>query len=191
MIERHRLFFALWPPAPVREHLARLARHLARRCGGRPTPEENLHLTLAFLGDLEASHLSALYDIGASVRAPSFVLTIDQLAFWPRQRLAWAGCSSLPAEAKALVGDLQTRLAEHAFPCEGRPFLAHVTLVRRCHDVEAKRLQPLAWPVASFALVESKLAAGGSRYVRLAEWPLLPPAAEQRCQLPVEEDYLK
>ena len=50
-----RLFFALWPPEDLSRALADGAEALARRFGGKPARRETIHLTLAFLGEVDAA----------------------------------------------------------------------------------------------------------------------------------------
>jgi 2'-5' RNA ligase len=45
--ESQRVFFALWPDAPLQALLGELAREVAREGGGRPTAPHRIHLTLA------------------------------------------------------------------------------------------------------------------------------------------------
>ena len=63
-----RLFAALWPDAKVRHELTMLqARPEIRAAGGRTVPAKNIHMTLRFLGDVDASQQGALE---ASERLP-------------------------------------------------------------------------------------------------------------------------
>ncbi len=55
-----RLFFAVWPPLAVAEALAAWARRLQRETGGRAVAAKNIHLTLAFLGEVSEERLPAL-----------------------------------------------------------------------------------------------------------------------------------
>ena len=48
--QSHRVFFALWPDDDTRKRLVRATRDAVRRSGGRATPKERLHATVAFLG---------------------------------------------------------------------------------------------------------------------------------------------
>ena len=68
----NRLFLAAHPPAPMRGRLAELARDAAARWGGRAVPDENLHLTLSFLGRVDPaagrSLAAAVHELGASAR---------------------------------------------------------------------------------------------------------------------------
>jgi 2'-5' RNA ligase len=61
-----RLFFALRPASGPGDALAALARRIAPVTGGRPVARANLHLTLLFLGELDAGSASAAIDAGAA-----------------------------------------------------------------------------------------------------------------------------
>ena len=50
-----RLFFALWPSPPLAASLAGWAQQARLTCGGRAMRTETLHLTLAFLGPVDAA----------------------------------------------------------------------------------------------------------------------------------------
>jgi len=55
VVDKVRVFFALWPAATARDALAGLAHDVAARVQGRAPPDENLHMTLAFVGDISAT----------------------------------------------------------------------------------------------------------------------------------------
>ena len=85
-----RLFLALWPDPEARCMLAELqAQAEIRAAGGRVVPNENLHITLQFRGEVEPSRRAA-----TMAWLPKFVfapvtLTLDKLGYWsrvPRQR---------------------------------------------------------------------------------------------------------
>ena len=82
-----RLFFALWPPAPVARSLANQADALAERSGGRATRRETIHLTLAFLGDVGEAQLPEVLETARAVAAAPFELKLDRLGFWRHNRL--------------------------------------------------------------------------------------------------------
>ena len=70
-----RLFFALWPDAAARAAIAAFAHEVAQRAGGRDPREENLHVTLAFVGDVSPDRIAALAAIGTdgALAAPPFM----------------------------------------------------------------------------------------------------------------------
>jgi 2'-5' RNA ligase len=83
-----RVFFALWPDADARDRLAGAARDVAARTKGRAPPAANLHVTLAFIGDVAPERIGPLCAIGASVAASTapFVLTLDSTGTFSRNR---------------------------------------------------------------------------------------------------------
>jgi 2'-5' RNA ligase len=175
-----RVFFALWPAEAARRAVAARARDVAASGRGRAPPMENVHLTLAFVGEVAAERLPALQAIGAqaATAVPPFTLRFDRVGAFRDSGIAWLGTGTAEPALQALVDALAAGLAASGFPVERRPFRAHVTLARRCARPPAAASVPaLAWPVAGFTLTASELAPGGSRYRTLAAWPLggIPP----------------
>lgn len=170
-----RLFFALRPDAPARHSLATLAREAARATGGRAPREENLHLTLAFLGPLPLARQGDLEAIGtqaAAVAAP-FLLTLDALGVFREAGVAWAGTHAVPDDLQRLFERLRALLRAAALPTERRAFHPHVTLARRCvRGLPDSAMAPVAWRVESIALMASETLPEGPRYRELASWPL-------------------
>jgi len=168
-----RLFFALWPAPELAEALHRQAVALARACGGRAPTRDNLHLTLAFLGDQPDSALEALAGCGVAAAAPGapFSFTLDTLGYWKRNQLLWAGCSAVPEALTTLAATLQAGLVVAGFPLERRAFAPHVTLVR--HAVGAPEGTLAAeWKVSALCLVASVRSHHGADYQVLREFPL-------------------
>lgn len=169
----HRVFFALWPGGEALEALEAAARRAAACCGGRRMRGDSLHLTLEFVGRVDATRLQQLYALAGAIEAADFDLEFDRGGYWRHNRIYWAGCSVVPTGLRALSGALRLALAGAGFSVEGRAFVPHVTLLRdaRCADVPGLP-QPIRWPAREFALVESLLQADGARYQMLARWPL-------------------
>jgi 2'-5' RNA ligase len=169
-----RLFFALWPDAAVQWALAQLAETCVEHSGGRPVPAEKVHLTLVFLGELDARQAGAAASVGAGSAGGTFTLVVDRLGYWPRNRVLWAGCQSMPPALGRLVGTLRLGLREAGFAVESRPFQAHLTLARKARRVPRQVMQPVRWTVNDFCLVRSRLGPRGSEYEVLQRWPLVP-----------------
>lgn len=164
---RLRLFFALWPDAAVRERLAAYARGAHARCGGRATRPQNLHLTLAFLGDTEAARLGALMAVAATVAPRRFELDVDHVEYWRRNRIVWAGAAAVPDELTSLTGELRAALDAAGFRYDRKPFVPHVTLLRDAHPAALPPFEPLRWPAEGFVLVRSE---AGRDYAVDREW---------------------
>jgi len=170
-----RVFFALWPDAGARVALAALARDTAVQARGRAPPVGNLHLTLAFLGDVAAARIAALDAIGLAVAAaaPLFTLTLDRVGAFGDGRIAWAGTSAPPRDLERLVQSLTGALAKDGFPTERRAFHPHVTLARHCRrPAGSAAIAPIAWRIEQITLNASELSPRGPRYRELGAWPL-------------------
>lgn len=175
--DRHRVFFALWPEPAVAGALHRLATDCARRFSGRAMRRDTLHLTLAFIGEVETARLGALRAAAERVRGEAFGLCLDRLGFWSHNRILWAG-STAPAPALArLAADLARELAGEGFAIDGgagRPFSPHVTLLRNVAEgrPDLPAMASLRWSAGEFVLVRSRLSSGGSSYETIGRWPL-------------------
>jgi 2'-5' RNA ligase len=168
-----RLFFALWPGEEVRARLAAWSKRLRAACGGRPTRVENLHMTLAFLGSVEAERVSLVASAADGVAARCCTLVLDRPGVW--RDIVWAGASAAPAELDALVLELREALARSRVDFDSKEFASHVTLLRDARKPGAMpELEPIRWELDGFALVSSRLQAGGSRYEILRSWAAQP-----------------
>ena len=175
----HRLFVALRPPRPVRDIL-RAAMHGIS--GARWQSDEQLHLTLRFIGEVDhhkaediAAALGALY-------APSVVARIAGVGLFERQgraHMVWAGVEPHEPLA-ALHRKVEQLLARVGVVPETRAFMPHITLARlnRGSGPVAPFLalnSDLASPPFEFShvtLYESEMGHGGSRYHPVARYSL-------------------
>jgi 2'-5' RNA ligase len=164
------LFLALWPAEAERRQLAELAASVA---GQRRVRDDNLHLTLVFLGATEAARLAAYEAALADLSVPELVLVLDRYGYWPQPRILWLGSSRTPPELYELVAELNRRLRGCGFTPERRAFQAHITLARKFSGPAPVQppAAPIRWRIGDVALVESLRGQTGSRYHILRRWP--------------------
>jgi len=166
-----RLFFALWPDAATRAALAEWGRRMHRVTGGRPTRPEAIHQTLAFLGDCTPARLAEIAAAAGRVRPRRFELVLDRAGVWQHNRVAWAGAAAVPPELDALVAELRAGLVAARLAFDPKPFVPHVTLVRKARPGAAlPALEPIRWSIAEFVLVRSVLRPDGSDYAIQGRW---------------------
>jgi 2'-5' RNA ligase len=170
-----RLFFALWPDAPVRHALLHLIAS-AVPAEARATRPENLHLTLAFLGTVAAERLHEVQETASSLRAAACPLTLDRLEHWAAPGILCLTPAVAPQSLQDLVAGLRMALRARNLPVDERPYRPHVTL---CRKLRSPAGQPLSAPVTGidwraqeFVLAESADDSGGSTYRIIARWPL-------------------
>lgn len=176
--QARRLFFALWPEPEVGRQLYEFTGKILREGDGRRVVPENIHLTLAFLGSVDAAFRECAEQAAAMVHATAFALPLEQVGCWPRSGILWTGPVRTPESLLQLVQTLNAALTPCGYEPETRPYAAHLTLarkVRRCHHRHP--IEPLAWEVRQFCLVESHTHSDGARYEILRSWPLNSPAA--------------
>jgi RNA 2',3'-cyclic 3'-phosphodiesterase len=170
---RMRLFFALVPPRDIRERIAQLALDVARAARGRPVPEDNVHATVAFLGQVEPDRVDALCALAERIDSRPFDIVLARIGSFRKAKVAWIGPHATPAQLAALHACLTALLAEAGFPVEERPYHPHLTLARHCaHMVPGNDVDPVEWTVDAFALMQSLSVEGGVRYVPLHTWDL-------------------
>lgn len=180
-----RVFFGVKPPAELRRTLGAMARIAAHEARGRAVPDDNLHLTLVFVGDVSASMLPELSRIGASVAKRSgddagddrTRLVLDRLDAFARARVAWLGPSCVPEWLVTLAHALELALDAAGIEYDRRPFRAHLTLARSCRGpLVARAIDPLAWRIDSLVLLRSPRGVAGGRYETIGSWALVAPA---------------
>lgn len=177
-----RVFFALWPEPQLAQTIHRRAHALQALIGGRLMREDTLHLTLAFLGEVDSAALPALHTVGAAISAPAFGLPLDRLGCWRHNRIAWLAPAAPPDTLLQLVDTLVCGLRKAGFGGEDRRFSPHMTLLRKTDpaacDQVGTQLAALAepplppWRVRDFVLVESRRDQHGARYAVLGRWRL-------------------
>jgi 2'-5' RNA ligase len=165
-----RLFFALWPSSELQARMAGWASQAAGR--GRAMRRENLHLTLAFLGNTDAALVPGLIALAAGLRFDAIRLALDRVGYWKHNRIIWCGAGEEPQALIELVADLRGRLDAAGVRYDPKPFVSHVTLVRNASGVPAAQpWAPLVWEAADFALVRSARDDGRVAYRVLRRFP--------------------
>ncbi len=134
---RIRTFIAIDLGKTIRDRCLALQDTLAR--GGvelKWVEEENLHLTLLFLGEVEDRTLPALCQAVADCCAEHnpFPLSVESVGCFPnprRPRVVWVGVGTGAAEVAALHDALEPPLLElGCYRREDRAYTPHITLGR-------------------------------------------------------------
>ncbi len=173
-----RLFVAICLTEACKDALcaasAQLRQHALR---GNFSRRENLHLTLAFLG--ETARLDAAKRALGAVQAEPFSLRLAGLGRFRRGSgdLWWMGVSESGA-LTALQRQVYEALAAEGFSLEKRAFHPHLTLGREIilengfDPTRAIRIPPMGMQVAQISLMESRRISGVLQYIPRAAQPL-------------------
>lgn len=169
-----RLFFALWPTSQTQRVWHAALAPSVMPLGGRRIPADNLHLTLAFLGELPGSRINALLSLAEDLPREPITLRFDRIESWKKPGLACLRPTETPAALTRLVGYLTTGLQLAGFAAETRAFKPHVTLARDIAvPAESLPVWPvMEWQVPMLALVRSETMPEGPVYRVVGEWPL-------------------
>jgi len=164
------LFFALWPDTAVRQAIETVRTGL--NAEARIVPTRNLHMTIAFLGEVTLARLSDLEPIAAQFCLPGEPLFLDQLGWFKRSRVGWLGSDSVPGTWAKQVAALAGRLRKSGFRAERRPWKPHVTLYRDLRTSPEKiPFKAIKWAPDSLCLVQSETGEKGPNYRITRHWP--------------------
>ncbi len=169
---RRRVFFALWPDDAMRARLSRATRRAVRLSGGRPIAKERLHMTVAFLGEIDAAAFERARAV-PPIAVGEFDLTLDAVGVWPESRVLWLAARTVPPALQQLEHELWIALeACGGFRRDERIYRPHVTLARRARPAAFEDVDPVEWRVVDLVLVESLPAGDKVHYEVLERWPL-------------------
>lgn len=161
-----RLFLAIWPPDDVLDRLADMER--PKDQGVKWVPQENLHITLRFLGDADEAEVAdrldeVLLPAATAVVGPAFDLLGERSLITPV-----TGVDELASVVQQAVRGLGTEP-------ERRRFQGHITVARLARNARPRRSAgrrfDATFDVNEIALVESTLRDTGAVYDTVATWP--------------------
>jgi RNA 2',3'-cyclic 3'-phosphodiesterase len=164
-----RCFIAAWPTDETRLALDRLIAGLKGRVPeGRAMQARNLHLTLAFIGDLAPDRARDLANNCNDLPSDPCDWTIDTLGSFARARVAWAG-GAVNDQLAACAARARARLDELGIPFDRKAFVPHVTLFRdvRRFDCAGPLAEPIQWHSDHVALYAADRDARGPIYRRV------------------------
>ena len=173
-----RLFTGLEIPSALARELAMMRGGLS---GARWIDVENYHLTLRFIGDVDAATADSLDELLAQVRRKPFTVTLEGLDVFGGDKPRAIVAKAQPSPALVDLQAEQERLVRRiGIPPEPRRFTPHVTL--------ARLRQASPWSVADYlgtrgfltrkfeadrvVLFSSRDSVGGGPYVIEAAYPL-------------------
>jgi 2'-5' RNA ligase len=171
-----RLFVAVDLPPGATDRLAAI--QPSALPGVRVVDRDQMHLTLHFLGEVDAARAAAVAEALSSVRGDPFTITLRGVGQFPPQgepEFLWVGvCNSPPLyDLRHAVG---MSLAAVGIVLEDRPYSPHVTLAKVTTPSPAEVLDQYleahrdvsvgSFPVRQFNLYSSVLTEGVPTYRR-------------------------
>ena len=181
-----RCFIAIEIPETIKKSVADIIDNLKKSDSDvKWVPEENIHITLQFLGETEESLIPDIKGALYKILAPysSFYIKIADVGCFPsgkRPRVIWVGMEG-PQALIDLYKDISSEMVKFGYQKEERGFTPHVTIGRvksnRNMGELLRRLEEFKvtdfpdFEVQNIKLVKSELKPSGAKYYSLAEIP--------------------
>jgi 2'-5' RNA ligase len=176
----HRLFVAIRPPEAIRDLLIDAMEDSPEL---RWVQDEQLHLTLRFIGEVEGPLGDDIALALSRLRSEPFELSVTGVGIFEQRSggALWAGVQPKGPVA-ALAAKVERACVGAGLEPERRAFHPHITLARfNRHSAKAaqaflERNRALASPpfaVENFSLYESRLSRHGPHYEAVADYPLV------------------
>ena len=174
----HRLFIAIRPPREIRE---RLLGTMGGVQNARWQSDDQLHLTLRFVGEVDRHQAEDVAATLGSIRHGPFPICLSGVGSFGRhgKGALWAGVAP-HQELKALHKKLDQSLVRVGFSPENRAYHPHITTARLGRGAGPAEPYIERWAgltsepfaVDRICLYESSLGSEGARYRIVERYPL-------------------
>lgn len=180
MSEKQRCFIALDLPKEMISELKKVQSELMKQnlFIGKFTEEDNMHLTLKFLGSIPNDNITKIKDRLKGIKLNSFEADIDELGIFSEEfiRIIWVKLNG--NEVFELQKQIDDKLVDF-FPKEER-FMSHITIARvksikdkqPLFDALKKIKIDIKGKINSFSLIRSVLMPAGPIYETIEKYEL-------------------
>ncbi|HEV2866057.1 MAG TPA: RNA 2',3'-cyclic phosphodiesterase [Allosphingosinicella sp.] len=175
----HRLFVAIRPPRLVRDLLLDTMGGIS---GARWQTDDQLHLTLRFIGEVDRHQAVDIHAALGAIHHPRFEIALNGVGTFDRRGqpdTVWAGVSP-QGPLKALHKKVDQSIGRVGIAPEQRAYLPHITLARLKRSSgrvgglleQSGGLASAPFAVEHFDLFESRLTPDGAVYSVVERYPL-------------------
>jgi 2'-5' RNA ligase len=191
--ETHRLFIALTVPEAVKDEIEKAQAEMRRALPQdhvRWTKREQFHLTLRFLGKVQAQRVGQLTQAvrEACHNFSSLQLRAERIGFFPNPRsprVIWAGIHDVQERLPRLQQAIEASVRDFTSEKAEERFTGHITLGRAkdFRQPQAEILAMLAssmadrffgeWTADKVEIIRSEVSPHGARHTTLAICPLM------------------
>lgn len=163
-----RLFFALWPDQATHQHCQQITQAL--RDHGKPVAAMNLHVTLVFLGQVDAAKQTAISKAADNIQFEAMNLRFNRLSYWKKPAVVCLCAEQTDPAVQQLVDQLANAARQNGLMIDDRPFKPHVTLLRKARSQPQHLFESIQWQADGFCLVESCSTPSGVEYRVIQRW---------------------
>jgi RNA 2',3'-cyclic 3'-phosphodiesterase len=184
-----RVFLAIHLPAQIRSRAAAQSerlRELVPDASASWTREDNMHLTIKFIGEVPADAIEKLSSAASNTvnGISSFDIVVGGAGSFPKKgppKVIWIGIDDPSGNLHELHKRLDEECAIRGFQKERRAFQPHLTIARLRKPHSARTLasaheemgfEPVNVNVSELLLIRSELSSKGSKYTVLSSHSL-------------------
>jgi 2'-5' RNA ligase len=151
-----------------------------------PINENNLHITLAFLGAVnicqqiaftqvcdEIFHSTSSDHFKGLPSISSFDLSMNQLQLFKKPKVLYLGFNTFPDTLVSLAEHLSKKAKLQGLFQEERSYCPHVSIARKVTELTHSLSLNIALNITSFSLYHSQSTANGIVYLPLNTWSLV------------------
>lgn len=170
-----RLFIGIHFDINTKEKIAQIMKSLPIE-GADKAQQDNLHLTLKFLGETESKRVESIKEAinEASFGCTPFEISTNEIGSFSSkgEYTVWLGIEE-NKRLNHLYDELENQLKKIGIEKEKRAFLPHITLLRRAKKQIDRQEKPIKIAVDGITLFESKKTDNGLLYIPIhfAEFP--------------------
>ncbi|GIU44652.1 RNA 2',3'-cyclic phosphodiesterase [Shewanella algidipiscicola] len=173
----NRLFLGV-SPAP--EHILQLTSlQQTLTTDGQAVPRANLHMTLAFLGQVSPTATTQLIDelnqLSAQRKLSSFSVCLNELILWPKAKALCLVARLDDPHLVALQHLCQQVAANLGLHQQQHPFTPHITLFRKTKQFTPQATEPITLNANTLHLFQSVSDNTGVHYPIMHSWSLVEP----------------
>lgn len=185
-----RLFVSIDIPEPIKKELHQMLPALP---GWKKTEQQQLYLTLLFLGEYSSDEANEIREILKTCSFSRFSVELSHFGMFPNQqkpRVFWAGINKSES-LLSLQSEIADKLSRFSKSADHVEYVPHITLARRKNRraqevkvedfVDESRIK-YTFSVESFELKESILKANGSVHRVLERYFAINASIEQTTQ---------
>lgn len=165
-----RLFFALWPDNRTRNAIAAVAKQATGYHHGKLIRTDNLHLTLAFLGNIDEAQRDCVEAVAESISITPFSLCLEHLGIFQRAKVLWLGIKEQPDALMQLAESLAVGARACGVQLDEKGFTPHLSLMRKVNQLHEFEVESIHWEVNRFCLVQSISHEEGVQYQVVKSW---------------------
>lgn len=177
MNNKQRLFFALLPNESIKSKIIEFrnqlnSNNISYKNNIKIIPDDNLHLTLLFLGKVEQDLIINIIQAAQNIKFKKFIINLDILGYFTRSDILYLGCTQNSDDLLNLrnniISNLQSVLADNIYLNNNKAnnFKLHVSLLKKVSDLDYKNNLvninnkynlKINWPIDEFYLMQSEI----------------------------------